>query len=411
MKYLSRAAALALLCAVGAAHAASPAPQDQDLAAFANGGLVESESSSYGGGWVGIWVLDENPATGWAPVKDAKGPFEIVISLPEKSEIHSVGFDTASVDKEGRSAKNVDVLISDESAKSGFKPLASLTLAQEKNGQRFAVTTPGAGRWLKLVIKSNFGDPDYTEILDFHAYGKPVSATPVPSATGTYSSDVYGKFHLQQTGAQLSGCYEYHKGLVQGGLDGHVMHLTWTETSDDNVRKSGPAVMVQARDGKAFKGFWHFDGETGWHNNWDLKKISDKVGSCPHWNPAGASGNLVTEGLADAGRVRLYGINFDSDSDKLRADAKPALTQLDEALKANPAWNVTIEGHTDSTSTPAHNLDLSQRRADAVKVWLVTDGIDAKRLSTKGFGQTKPIADNTTEIGRAQNRRVEIAKP
>jgi outer membrane protein OmpA-like peptidoglycan-associated protein len=410
MKALARAASLAILFACSSfAHAAAPA--DQDLAAFANGGLVEHVSSNYGGGWDGMWLIDESPTTGWAPEKDAKGPFEIVISLPEKSEIHAVGFDTAHVDGDNRAAKNVDVLISDESATSGFRPLANVTLANAKDGQRFAVTTPGAGRWLKLVVKSNFGDADYSEIMNFRAFGKAVSITPVPNATGTYSTTSnLGKFHLLKNGAKLTGCYEYKGGLVQGGLDGHVMHLTWSEKDTDGT-KSGPAVMVQTRDGKAFKGFWRFDNETEWHSDWDLKKIGDKVGSCPNWNPTGKTGNLVSEGLADTGRVRLYGINFDSDSDKLRSDAKPALQQLDDALKTNPAWNVTIEGHTDSTSTPAHNLDLSKRRADAVKAWLAANGIDARRLSTQGFGQGKPIADNATEIGRAQNRRVEIARP
>src|ERR1700761_1834112 len=227
MKTLFRAAALSLALS-GAAYAGAPAPQEPDLAAFANGGLIENSSSDYGGAWVAIWLLDENAQTGWAPVKDAKGPFEIVISLPEKSQIDAVGFDTTHVDAEGRGAKNVDVLISDESAKSGFKPLTSVMLAKEKDGQRFAVATPGAGRWIKLVINSNFGDADYTEISNFHAYGKALSNTPVPNATGTYATSQYGKFHLQQTGAQLSGCYEYKEGLVQGGLDGHVMHLTWS---------------------------------------------------------------------------------------------------------------------------------------------------------------------------------------
>jgi hypothetical protein len=152
-----------------ATSAAPPATPDQDLAAFANGGLAEHASSDYGGGWRSIFLLDENTNTGWATEKGAKGPFEIVLSLPEKSEIHAVGFDTEHVENPGRSAKAVDVMISDTSATDGFKPLASVTL-KAADGQRFPAS--GTGRWIKLVVKSNGGDPDYSEIMDFHALRK-----------------------------------------------------------------------------------------------------------------------------------------------------------------------------------------------------------------------------------------------
>jgi outer membrane protein OmpA-like peptidoglycan-associated protein len=383
------------------AAGAAPATPDQDLAAFASGGLIEHVSSDYGGGWRGIFLLDENIDTGWASEKGAKGPFEIVMSLPEKSEIHAIAFDTAHVESPERSAKTVDVLISDTSATDGFKPLASVTL-KAADGQRFPAS--GTGRWIKLIVKSNGGDADYSEIMDFHAFGKPLTDTPIQNVSGTYSSEQFGNFHLMQTGAQLSGCYEHDEGLVQGGLEAHLMRLTWTQGGG---KTSGPAIMVQARDGKSFKGFWTDAGSTDWHPDWDIKKISDKVGSCPHWN---VKANVVADDLAASGRVRLYGINFDSDSDHLRTDAKPAIDQLLDALRKYPTWKVTIEGYTDSTSTAPHNLDLSNRRAVAVKAALVAGGIDAARLSTQGFGQTKPVAPNSTEAGRAQNRRVEIAK-
>jgi outer membrane protein OmpA-like peptidoglycan-associated protein len=397
------AAAAMLFAAASAARAAAPASPDQDLAAFANGGLVESASSVYGGGWRPEWLVDENPATGWANVKGEHGPYTIVISLPERSEIHAIAFDSAAAESPERTAKAVDVLISDVSATDGFKPLASVTLKPAADGQRFAAS--GAGRWLKLVVKSNNGDADYSELTGFHAYGKALTSTPLKDVSGTYSSAAYGDFHLKQDGAQLSGCYEHDEGLVQGGLEAHLMRLTWSQSKG---KSSGPAIMVQARDGKSFKGFWTEAGSGDWHPDWDLKKISDKVGSCPHWN---VKVNVVADDLAASGRVRLYGINFDSDSDKLRADAKPAVDQLLDALKANASWKVTIEGHTDSTGNAAHNLDLSKRRAAAVKAALVAGGIDAARLSPQGYGQTKPVASNDSEIGRAQNRRVEVAKP
>ncbi len=402
-RFTAAATATALTLAATAWAATTP-PPDPDLAAFASGGLIERVSSNYGGSWQGTWLIDENPATGWANVKDEKGPYEIVISLPEKSEIHAVGFDTAQAENPARSAKMIDVQISDTSASAGFVPLTSVTLAPAKDGQRFAIAKPGTGRWLRLIVKSNNGDPDYAEIMNVRAFGKALTTTPLPNVSGTYDGgETYGKFHLQQTGAQLTGCYEEDGGRVQGGLEAHLMRLTWTQT-----KSGGSAVMVQTRDGKGFRGFWRMAADTEWHDDWNLTKISDKVGSCPNWNPAKT--NAVADSLANAGRVRLYGINFDSDKDALRADAKPAVDQLLAALKSNPTWNVTIEGHTDDTSTAAHNLDLSKRRAATVMAALIAGGIDAKRLTATGFGQTKPVASNASELGRAQNRRVEVAK-
>lgn len=186
------------------------------------------------------------------------------------------------------------------------------------------------------------------------------------------------------------------------------MRLSWSE---EKGAKSGPAVMVATRDGKGFQGLWRMDdGSDTWHDNWLLKKISNDVGSCPHWQPANAATNMIATGLSQTGRVRLYGINFDIDSDRLRPDASAALDQLKAALASNAAWRLKVEGHTDNTSTSAHNLDLGTRRAASVKAYLVSAGIAASRLATAGFGQDKPVAPNDTSLGRSQNRRVEVVR-
>lgn len=106
--------------------------------------------------------------------------------------------------------------------------------------------------------------------------------------------------------------------------------------------------------------------------------------------------------------VILEGVNFEFDSARLRPDA---ITILDEAvtvLNRRKDISVDVVGHTDSTGTKQYNQGLSERRAKSVYDYFVSKGIAADRLTTKGYGETKPIASNATREGRAKNRRVEL---
>jgi OOP family OmpA-OmpF porin len=106
--------------------------------------------------------------------------------------------------------------------------------------------------------------------------------------------------------------------------------------------------------------------------------------------------------------VVLEGAHFAFDSARLNPAAHAKLEETIATLKANPAMRIEIRGYTDSVGTPAYNLRLSERRAASVKDFLVSQGIAANRIDTKGFGLANPVADNSTEQGRAQNRRVEV---
>jgi OOP family OmpA-OmpF porin len=99
-------------------------------------------------------------------------------------------------------------------------------------------------------------------------------------------------------------------------------------------------------------------------------------------------------------------VNFEFNSANLTAESRPLLDQVATDLKAHPRLKVELEGHSDSVGKDAYNLSLSQRRADSVREYLISQGVSSANLTAKGYGETKPVADNKTEAGRAENRRV-----
>ena len=112
----------------------------------------------------------------------------------------------------------------------------------------------------------------------------------------------------------------------------------------------------------------------------------------------------------EGGKIVIFGkVQFRTGSDEIDRRSEPLLDQIGEALNAHPeVRNVEIQGHTDNVGGPSINNKLSQDRAAAVKVALEKRGVDGDRLSTRGYGESSPIAPNTTKAGRAKNRRVEF---
>ena len=108
------------------------------------------------------------------------------------------------------------------------------------------------------------------------------------------------------------------------------------------------------------------------------------------------------------GKMILRGVNFESGSAALTEESYPILDQVYESLEAYPEVKVEIRGYTDNRGSYQYNLELSQKRAEAVRQYLINRGIDPKRLIAKGYGPADPIAPNSTRAGRAQNRRIEF---
>lgn len=106
--------------------------------------------------------------------------------------------------------------------------------------------------------------------------------------------------------------------------------------------------------------------------------------------------------------IVLKGVTFEFDSARLTRQAEGRLDNVAQALQSSESMRVRVSGHTDSVGSDTYNQTLSQNRADSVKRYLVGAGIDGARLTTRGYGESRPVASNETAAGRAQNRRVEL---
>nr|WP_255216602.1 OmpA family protein [Pseudenhygromyxa sp. WMMC2535] len=153
---------------------------------------------------------------------------------------------------------------------------------------------------------------------------------------------------------------------------------------------------------------------TGCPPDADKDAIPDEDDACPD-QPETRNGyddddgcpDVVPEEFASLAGI-LEGINFDTDKDIIKRDSKPILDAAVETLEKFPQVHIEISGHTDSRGGYEHNMDLSQRRAESVRNYLVEAGIDEARIETRGAGPNEPIDTNDTSEGRANNRRIEV---
>jgi OmpA-OmpF porin, OOP family len=146
--------------------------------------------------------------------------------------------------------------------------------------------------------------------------------------------------------------------------------------------------------------------------------IDHMTADIANYRPNGIRSIRVAESAPDfsaaigaTGKYISHGIHFDTDSDRLQTDSAAVLKAVAAGLQKNPNLKLEIDGYTDSVGDAKHNHDLSERRAAAVRQVLVAQfGVDASRLTAKGFGPDQPIGSNDTPEGRAENRRVEFVK-
>lgn len=124
----------------------------------------------------------------------------------------------------------------------------------------------------------------------------------------------------------------------------------------------------------------------------------------------GAASDLA-KSLAKQCHAALYGVLFDFNKSMLKPESDAVLQRVADLLTKSPSLKIEVQGHTDNVGSDTYNQTLSEARAQSVVAWLTAHGVTADRLTAKGYGKTRPVADNGTDEGRAKNRRVEIANP
>jgi outer membrane protein OmpA-like peptidoglycan-associated protein len=142
----------------------------------------------------------------------------------------------------------------------------------------------------------------------------------------------------------------------------------------------------------------------------DNDGVLDKDDDCP--NTPGPVANkgcpVIEKEVEEILKMAFDNLEFETGKDIIKEVSLPSLTELAEVLKKKTAWGLQISGHTDNVGDDQKNMILSKKRAEAVKAFLVSQGVDAARLNTLYFGETMPIATNDTPEGRQKNRRVEM---
>ncbi len=204
----------------------------------------------------------------------------------------------------------------------------------------------------------------------------------------------------------------YHKPAAGGSDDNSFSKTEIIDNFTEAVKEAGGKILRQ------YEGDLHFsltrpDGGLTYVNvyasdgRYRLRIIDEKP---LERNLEFTSAEDMYSGINEAGFVAVYGIHFDTDRADLKIGASKTLEEVVKLFKTHAELRIEIQGHTDSTGSDEHNRDLSKRRAQTVEAYLQLYGITKDRLECTGHGESKPTGDNSTEEGRALNRRVELHK-
>ena len=376
---------------------------EPDVLNLSRGAIVLSHSGQYNEEWAALLLLDDTVEHGWSAAEGASFPHEILIELQTLTALDSIAFDNSTAEEAeypGISAREIEVWTSTEGPDTGFsKAMVQDAVQGARSAFAFPQQTPA--RWLKLVIRSNWGHDAYTELMELEAYGETIETERSrPGISGVYATN-YELMRIEQRGTQIYGCYDYRGGTLTGSIDENVAQFEWRHEKGGDV---GTAIMVLSRSGDQLNGLWYHEGEyKGLWTGSPQEGGEEPACTVP-------TDGSIAQSLSSSGRAIVYGIRFDVDSAQLRPRSEETLQEVLSVLTSQPDLRLAVAGHTANTGRASYNVELSRDRAESVVQWLTDRGIDPSRLQPRGYGEEEPVSTNSTSQGRALNRRVELVR-
>lgn len=230
--------------------------------------------------------------------------------------------------------------------------------------------------------------------------------TPIPGTKLGSSRQDPSPFYVTPKGASVPELVAPSSIVKAYRVDGEMSNSMFHILYKDALVKAGWSI-VNEFEGSDVQITAHY--AKGKRNIWAVLHKSDSYQF--QVADAGAAAAGLSADLAKNCHVAVYGILFDFNKATLQPASDAVLQKILDLFTTDATLKLEIQGHTDNVGGDAYNQTLSEARAKSVVAWLAQHGVAAARLTSKGYGKTAPVADNSSDVGRAKNRRVEIADP
>ncbi|MEQ6121719.1 OmpA family protein [Reichenbachiella sp. MALMAid0571] len=376
-------------------------------------------------------LFDKSPYV-WSS-KNTQFPFEFVVELAEEYKIRQLIFNNKCEFYPGIETKNVRVEMSETGKDTGFNTVGEYELKKE-TVNIFDVPNTKA-RWIKLVILDNYGNNERVQLAEFEAIGIPANKIKrTVQVDGVWHTN-WQDITFEQEGESFTGSYVYTNG--QSKIKGKVNNGKISENSiefDWNEKKvTGTAKLYLNQEGNRISGIWKNNDNPRDFNLWTMTR--DVVESKPIEYSEPVEEEEIEEVIEKeevaiveveakkevlpiakpivkigddevkvGSTIILKNVFFDLGKSTVTPSSYDELDKLYGYLNDNPSTDVTINGHTDKLGDPKKNLILSQQRADAIMEYLTNKGVNKKRISTIGKGDTETICPTPCK----ENRRVDF---